>query len=225
MSNEELAALVQAGERERLVELWGQTRRLVLKQANRWAVYRSGGAELEDLEQAGFIAVLRAADSFDPAAGCKFSSWLQPFVLDEFTKATGRRSARQAHDPLNGAASLDVPACPDEENSSPLGELMPDKRAEDAFADVERREDLRRLHAQLMEALDTLPPYPRAAVMAQYWGGGAGGGAPRKPPAGIAEAAAPQHIPPLGGVPIASQNHRRLGFCPGSCYAGAVGIS
>lgn len=170
MSNEELAALVQAGERERLVELWGQTRRLVLKQANRWAVYRSGGAELEDLEQAGFIAVLRAADSFDPAAGCKFSSWLQPFVLDEFTKATGRRSARQARDPLNGAASLDAPACPDGKNSSPLGELMPDKRAEDAFADVERREDLRRLHAQLMEALDTLPPYPRAAVMAQYWG-------------------------------------------------------
>lgn len=42
MSNEELAVLVQAGERERLVELWGQTRRLVLKKACRWVVYRSG---------------------------------------------------------------------------------------------------------------------------------------------------------------------------------------
>lgn len=170
MSNEELAVLVQAGERERLVELWGQTRRLVLKKACRWVVYRSGGAELEDLEQAGFIAVLRAADSFDPAAGCQFSTWIQHFMLDEFTKATGRKTARQAHDPLNGAVSLDMPACPEEENSSTLGEFLPDERAENAFSDVERREDLHRLHVLLLEAVDTLAPYPRAAVMAQYWG-------------------------------------------------------
>ena len=33
MSNEELVALIQGGERDKLVELWRQVRRMVLKEA------------------------------------------------------------------------------------------------------------------------------------------------------------------------------------------------
>ena len=64
MNNEELAAMAQAGDREALLKLWTQVRRMVYQQAMRWAGV--GGTTLEDLEQAGFIAVLRAVDTYDP---------------------------------------------------------------------------------------------------------------------------------------------------------------
>ena len=73
MTNEELVMLIQSGERDRLIELWQQIRRMALKEAVRWAAYRSNGVELDDLEQAGFIALMRAVDGFDPAAGALFS--------------------------------------------------------------------------------------------------------------------------------------------------------
>ena len=37
MSNEELVALIQAGDRDRIVELWHQVQRMVYAQATRWA--------------------------------------------------------------------------------------------------------------------------------------------------------------------------------------------
>lgn len=74
MSNEELVALIQAGDRDRIVELWHQVQRMVYKQATRWAGL--GGTTIEDMTQAGFIAVLRAVDSYDPSRGTKFSTHL-----------------------------------------------------------------------------------------------------------------------------------------------------
>ena len=74
MNNEELAAMAQAGDREALLKLWTQVRRMVYQQAMRWAGV--GGTTLEDLEQAGFIAMLRAVDSYDPSRGTKFSTHL-----------------------------------------------------------------------------------------------------------------------------------------------------
>lgn len=47
MTNEELVTLIQGGDRGKLVELWSQVRRLVLKNARRWAGL--GGTEVADL--------------------------------------------------------------------------------------------------------------------------------------------------------------------------------
>lgn len=47
---------------------------MVYAQATRWAGL--GGTTIEDLTQAGFIAVLRAVDSYDPSRGTKFSTHL-----------------------------------------------------------------------------------------------------------------------------------------------------
>lgn len=44
-SNERLVELVRAGNRDALLQLWEQVRRLVLKYAGRWAVYGGNGAE------------------------------------------------------------------------------------------------------------------------------------------------------------------------------------
>lgn len=170
MSNEELVALIQGGERDKLVELWRQVRRMVLKEAVRWSAYRSNGVELEDLEQAGFIALMRAVDSFDPTAGVKFSTWYYSIMKDEFQRATGRRTEKQRRAPLDAAFSLDAPITEDSDNLS-LCDTIPDPAAEAAILGVDRREDLRRLHAALEAAIAALPPDLQAAIRGRYYRG------------------------------------------------------
>ena len=69
MSNEELAAAIRAGERGRIMELWGQVRRFALQQARRWVYLGRGGVTLEDLEQAAFLALLDALGGWRAEAG------------------------------------------------------------------------------------------------------------------------------------------------------------
>ena len=170
MSNEELAVLVQNGEQDKLMELWGQVRRMALKEAVRWAAYRSNGAELEDLEQAGFIALMRAVDGFDPTAGARFGTWYYPIMKDEFRRATGRRTAKQAQDPLHTAGSLDI-QIGEEDNVATVGELVPDPVAAQAFSDVEDREWLAQLRPILDRALSILPDRQRDTLVQRYYQG------------------------------------------------------
>lgn len=149
-TNEELAA---AGD---LLPLWEAVQRLVWKQARRWAGI--GGAEMEDLVQVGFIAMMEAVRTFNPEAGA-FSTWLCLHIRREFTEATGRRR----RDPLQGAVSLDVPL--DEEDGSTLGELIPDPTAEAAVLEVAERDRRERIRAILGE----LPEDQRRAVVDRYY--------------------------------------------------------
>ena len=170
MSNEELAAMIQSGERERLIELWQQIRRMALKEAVRWAAYHSNGVELDDLEQAGFIALMRAVDGFDPAAGARFSTWYHRILRTEFEAATGRRTEKQRRDPLDAAVSLDVPVGEDEDSAT-LGELQEDPAAARALEDAEKRMQQERLHAALRAAIVTLPPNLQAVIWRHYFCG------------------------------------------------------
>lgn len=125
MSNEELVALIQAGDRDRIVELWHQVRRMVYAQATRWAGL--GGTTIEDLTQAGFIAVLRAVDSYDPSRGTKFSTHLFQRLRAELSAATGYNSKRSWFDPLQNAVSLDAPL--EDSEDATLADFIPDPAA------------------------------------------------------------------------------------------------
>lgn len=95
MTNEELAALIQAGERERIPELWAQVEKYVWKQANRRALSLEGygGVTEEDLYQSGFLALLDAVESYDHAAGMSFIGWAEP-PPEELLRG-GRRVSEQ----------------------------------------------------------------------------------------------------------------------------------
>lgn len=71
MSNEELVMQFQSGDGGSLEELCNQNRRLVFYFANKYQSL----AELDDLEQEGFIALIQAAKLYNPAAGTAFSSY------------------------------------------------------------------------------------------------------------------------------------------------------
>jgi len=157
VSNEELVALIQAGDRDRIVELWHQVQRMVYKQAARWAGL--GGTTIEDMTQAGFIAVLRAVDSYDPSRGTKFSTHLFQRLRAELS-AAGYSSKTSWFDPLQNAVSLDAPLT-DEEDAT-LADFIPDPAAAAEMDSMEVRIGVAAILAEL-------PEEQQRAVRGKYW--------------------------------------------------------
>ena len=74
-NDEELILQIKAGDESKLLDLWEQMRRLAYKQALR--LVRALGddrttADLDDLMQAAFLAVVDAVEQYDPASGWAF---------------------------------------------------------------------------------------------------------------------------------------------------------
>lgn len=157
MTNEELVALIQNGERDKLPELWKQVEKLVAQQAHRRRLLSGGvgGVEVEDLYQSGYIALVAAADTYDPTAGRSFIGWLSLALKTAFAEAGGYRSRKQVRDPLHRAGSLDVPAS--EDSDTTIGDMTADPGAAQDFQDAEERLYLEQLHNALEKALDNLP--------------------------------------------------------------------
>lgn len=73
MDNEQLVARIQGGdnEAENMLELWKQNKGFIAMIARRY----SAGAEMEDLEQEGYIALCEAVQHYDPGRGMSFISY------------------------------------------------------------------------------------------------------------------------------------------------------
>lgn len=166
MSNEELAAAIKRGEREKLPQLWAQVERFVLKHAHRWALALdgAGGITADDLAQAGYLAMAEAVGRFDPEAGGAFMTVLWYALKQEFTQAAGLRTKRERKDPLRLAASLDIPAT-DEEDGEPLEALIADPQAEQDFETIEAKQ----LHDALENALHSLTVVQLAVIRCRYY--------------------------------------------------------
>ena len=78
MTNEELAIRIKAGidTADNMLQLWQQTRRFIRRIASRYV----GAAELEDLEQEGYLALYDAVDGYRPDLGCKFLTYAEYWI-------------------------------------------------------------------------------------------------------------------------------------------------
>lgn len=172
MTNEELAVLIQSGERDRLPELWDQVEKLVARKAKHWmALYGGfGGVTFDDLYNSGYMAMVAAVDSFDPATGYKFTTYLALPLKTAFAVAGGYRTKRQTLDPLRTAASLDAPLG-DEEDGATLGDLQEDPAAAQALTAAEDEIFNQQLHDALEKALHSLPEEQEAVIRAHYYQG------------------------------------------------------
>ena len=170
MSNEELAARIQAGEKELLPVLWDQVRRFVAKMAARRYILTNGygGVEIEDLIQSGFLALCEAVERFQAGGDYKFLAYLDKCLKKAFSEAGGYRSNRQFNDPLHGCASLDTPLGDDPDGDT-LGDLQADPR--DRIEEADRRIWLAQLRAAVVNALNDLPPEQRETLRRRYWDG------------------------------------------------------
>ena len=171
MTNEELVALIQSGERDHLAELWAQVEKFVAMMARRRLILSDGlgGVEFDDLYNAGYLALVAAVDSFDPTAGRSFVSWLSLALKTAFAEAGGYRSQKQARDPLHRAGSTDAPVKEDSETE--IGELIADPAAAQAFEDVDEAIYQEQLHAALERALSALPDNQNTTLRRRFYDG------------------------------------------------------
>lgn len=174
MSNEELAVRIQSGETELYGELWDQVAGLIKWKANRVMTSlelqrNSCGVEFDDLCQCGYLALAAAVADYRPGGG-SFNTLFMYRLKMVFAEATGYRTKRGKHEPLNNAASLDK-TVDDETDGTPLGEFVPDPKAAATMAAVEEREFRWQLHEAIEAALATIPePYSEVLRLRHYQG-------------------------------------------------------
>lgn len=162
MTNEELAVQAQNGDRDALLTLWNQTRKLAWNFIGRWKrTAELAGMEAADCEQVCFLGLMQAVKYYDANSKYHFLSYFGRCVQNALADAVGR-TEKQKREPLKTAASLDVPASPDAPEDSTLLELLLDPAAEEAFCHVESS-------AGLEPFLAGLPPDQQAALYRRYW--------------------------------------------------------
>lgn len=88
MTNEELVERIRAGDAD-IIELWEQMRRYIRKVARRYEEH----AELDDLMQESFFALIKAVALYDPDGGATFKTylhfWLRSFMRRCCMKSIG----------------------------------------------------------------------------------------------------------------------------------------
>lgn len=82
MTNEELAILIQQGNKELCTQLWERVRKLIVmlieKYTKNWVL--PNDIDKEDLLQCGYFVMLAAVKAYDPNKKYKFSSYLSYHV-------------------------------------------------------------------------------------------------------------------------------------------------
>lgn len=173
MTNEELAVLIQSGQRDKLLELWKRVERFAYSRAIRWerALGGRAGVTVEDLIQAAFLALLDALERWSPERGANFLTYFGTSMKGAFSVACGVRTPKMGKDPLHSAVSLDMPADPSVQNGETLGDLQPNPTAEAEIEAIYERDRLERLHEALERALETLPSDGAEAVRDRLYRG------------------------------------------------------
>lgn len=170
-TNEALALLAKAGDRQAAAQLWQQNQRLLALLLGR--LYRTwrdraaaAGVTWDDVQQLGYFAILRAVAAYDPARG-SFATLLGHAARSVF------RDLVRRHDPLDTADRLEDPLPGADGDGAPTlrGDLAADPAATQALEDADARLYNAQLHADLARALAQLPPQQAALLCACYYDG------------------------------------------------------
>lgn len=165
-------AEIQSGAVERLGELWEQVEGLVKWKANRIMTVLEGcpgrGVEFEDLCQSGYLAMVEAVESYDPAAGGMFSTWFMYHLKTAFAVATGYRTQKGRKEPLNNFISLDTPLT-DDADSDDLMDVVADPAGMCRQEAVEETIWRKELQNTVEVAMLTVPEKYREVLRLRYW--------------------------------------------------------
>lgn len=163
--------MIQAGERERLPQLWDQVQAFVRSEAARWVrAWKQNRPDLEfdDLYQYGYIALCGAVETYKADQGMSFIGWLAFHLKTEFAQEIGCRTSRQQRERQTLVLSLDAPIGGDTEELT-LGSAMEDP--EDKYADAEANIYHEQLKAVVEKALEELPQPRREVLQMRYYDG------------------------------------------------------
>lgn len=163
MTNEQLVIEIQKGNKDLYLTLWIQVKNLITLLAKKYLdrVHANTGAELEDLEQSGYLALVEAAEAYNPESGYKFTTFLSKSLLNAFNEAGFNRSDKQKQDPLKRYTSLYSPVSND--STVTYEEIIEDEGP----SNIKELED-RLFNEELREALDkalAAIPEPAAVII------------------------------------------------------------
>ena len=110
MTNEELVIEIKSGRNDLIPLLWEQCEKFIKMQANKRIKSVSGPtlADVEDLYQVGYFALLEAIQTYKEVDGGKsFIGWLDYSLLNHFSDVLGYRTAKQKMALERRAISID----------------------------------------------------------------------------------------------------------------------
>ena len=159
MTNEELCDAIQAGQnvKESLEALWEQNRGLIRKTG---APYR-GFYEPDDVMQEGFLALHKAAVTYDSSQGAAFVSWLSNMLKWHFSGWNRQQPDQKELLILNSPMKTDEDGTVTELDLT-VGDAEPDLEAEDAIMEEEIRETVKR-------CVDSLAPKEAEVIRARFF--------------------------------------------------------
>lgn len=158
MTNEQLAAAAQSGDRRALFDLWESVRPFCMAAA--WHMYRQSdpaklfgrGVTLEDMQQETYFAFAEAVRGFKLESGYKFLSFLTFPLKNAFAQLLGFRTyGKGSPDPLDKSLRIDCSVCM--ESDTPLSDMLEDQEAGRQLEDVEDSVYTAQLHAALEAAM------------------------------------------------------------------------
>ena len=171
-TNEMLCAAIQAGDEYAKAVLIEQNRRWVGKLAESFHKMLgmdafATSAAIDDLIQAGNMAMLRAAERYEPDKAPVFLAFAKKIVLNAMRTEAKREYAESPMRLLEFGkvrAVLRLDDSYDEDTDSSLSECIPDDRELTPEAWYERKENAR----SLWDALKALNPHDREFIMLRY---------------------------------------------------------
>lgn len=171
MTNEELAVLIQQGQREYIPTLYDQVKKLLTSIAKRYFNKFYGpcarcGITLDDLIQETYLVMMEAIRYFKPDSGNKFLSYLSYPMWNHFQKLTGCKAGKR--DPLNNADSLDMPLS-NEDESFTLGDTIPDENSGTGFDEVDTGLYQTALHSAMEKSMEQLVPEQQTTIRCRYY--------------------------------------------------------
>ncbi len=166
MSNEELVMEIQAGRRELLGTLWEQVEKFIRRQANQRT--DAGAVDREDLYQSGYLALVKAVDSYTPERDMKFINWLAYHLKTAFNEASNYRSRRQRRDPMHRADSLSRPL---DEEGGELLDTVADPLGLQGIHEAEERIWQEELSYALKRAIEGLSEAESEVIRERYYQG------------------------------------------------------
>lgn len=133
---EELAIMIQDGDKSRIPELWERVRGIYAVKSLRWysshrALCARCGVDLDDIQQQSFFAFLQSIEAYEPQCELSFNSYINFPFLNEMHELTCTRSSGQQHDALNNCTSLDKEVETEDGSGDTLGDFVPDPEALD----------------------------------------------------------------------------------------------
>ena len=177
VSNEELAVLIQKGNKEYIPQLWDNVWRIIHKYCYKYCVshYRErigAGVELEDMTQTSYFAFLKAIEAYKPEKEYKFTTYISYHLLSALNELLGIKF-NMPPKPLNYAVSLDKIMAVDDDSfhDTAKGETIEDMTAVEAFEGVEQRIYNNEIEEYINKALNKLPEKQTKAVKAVYFEG------------------------------------------------------